>query len=69
MAKKRTASESIKPLRKAGRPKSKKPIKQIIAIRVDPGLLAALKSLALKLKKPYQSLIHEILEKAVEKAT
>lgn len=47
-----------------GRPKSGKPIKRIIAIRIAPALLARLRKMASKQNKPYQTLIHEILEKA-----
>jgi predicted DNA binding CopG/RHH family protein len=41
--------------------------KQLIAIRIAPRLLAQLRRLAAKQSKPYQTLIHELLERAVEK--
>ena len=41
--------------------------KQLIAIRIDPRLLAQLRRLAAKQSKPYQTLIHELLEKAAKK--
>jgi len=53
--------------RRVGRPK-KGNAKQLIAIRIDPGLLTQLRRLAENQDKPYQTLIHEILEKATKKA-
>jgi uncharacterized protein (DUF4415 family) len=53
--------------RRVGRPKSGK-AKQLIAIRISPGLLAQLRRLAEKQDKPYQTLIHELLEKAARKS-
>jgi predicted DNA binding CopG/RHH family protein len=38
--------------------------KQLIAIRIDPRLLASLRRMATRMGKPYQTLIHELLEKA-----
>ncbi len=61
-------SDEIKHGRRVGRPKSGKQIKQIIAIRIDPSLLATLRKMAAKSDKPYQTLIHELLEKAMKKA-
>jgi len=42
--------------------------KQLIAIRLSPKLLSQLRKMATKQGKPYQSLIHELLEKAAAKA-
>jgi predicted DNA binding CopG/RHH family protein len=42
--------------------------KQLIAIRIDPKLLATLRKIAARESKPYQTLIHELLEKAAKKA-
>jgi predicted DNA binding CopG/RHH family protein len=53
--------------RPVGRPKSGS-AKQLIAIRISPGLLARLRRLAAKKSKPYQTLIHELLEKAANRA-
>ena len=53
--------------RKVGRPKSDNP-KQLIAVRLSPSLLQNLKRLARKTKKPYQRIMHEMLEKAVKEA-
>jgi len=52
--------------RRVGRPKSGK-AKQLIAIRIAPRLLAQLRRLAAKQSKPYQTLIHELLERATTK--
>lgn len=53
--------------RRVGRPKSDNP-KQLIAIRLDPELLTAIKKLAAKNKRPYQTYLHELLEQAVKEA-
>jgi predicted DNA binding CopG/RHH family protein len=49
--------------RRVGRPKTGN-AKQLIAIRIAPPLLARLRRLAAKQSKPYQTLIHELLERA-----
>lgn len=49
--------------RRVGRPRTGR-AKQLIAIRISPGLLAQLRRLAAEQDKPYQTLIHELLEKA-----
>lgn len=49
-----------------GRPKTGQ-AKQLIAIRIAPRLLAQLRRLAAKQDKPYQTLIHELLERAANK--
>jgi uncharacterized protein (DUF4415 family) len=59
--------EELKRARRVGRPKSGT-TKQLIAIRLDPKLLASLRRMAAKSGKPYQSLIHELLEKATRRA-
>jgi len=41
--------------------------KQLIAIHIAPRLLAQLRRLAAKESKPYQTIIHELLERAAEK--
>ncbi len=53
----------LKRARRVGRPRGET-AKQLIAIRIDPGLLASLRRMATRLGKPYQTLIHELLEKA-----
>jgi predicted DNA binding CopG/RHH family protein len=52
--------------RRVGRPKTGN-AKQLIAIRIAPRLLAQLRRLAAKQSKPYQTLIHEMLERATTK--
>ena len=61
-----TASELTR-ARRVGRPRQET-TKQLIAIRIDPGLLASLRRMATRLGKPYQTLIHELLEKAARNA-
>lgn len=56
-------NEQLKRMRRVGRP-STGMAKQLIAIRLSPRLLATLRKLAAKQGKPYQTLIHELLEKA-----
>jgi predicted DNA binding CopG/RHH family protein len=53
--------------RRVGRPKSGN-AKQLIAIRIAPKLLGRLRRLAAKCEKPYQTLIHELLEQAARKS-
>ncbi len=57
----------LKRAKRVGRPKSANP-KQLIAIRVSPNLLYALRLMAKKRRRPYQTLMHELLERAVKEA-
>lgn len=57
----------LKRARRVGRPRSGK-AKQLIAIRISPRLLARLRRLAARQSKPYQTLIHELLEEAANRA-
>jgi len=59
-----TTDEELKHARRVGRPKSES-TKQLIAIRIDPKVLKSLQAKAKKLGKPYQTYIHEELEKLV----
>src|SRR5271169_2468754 len=52
--------------RRVGRPVTGN-AKQLIAIRIAPRLLAQLRRLAAKQSKPYQTLIHDLLERATSK--
>lgn len=61
-----STDEELMRARRVGRPK-KGHAKLLIAIRIDSKLLAHLKSLAAKQDKPYQTLIHELLEKSAKK--
>jgi uncharacterized protein (DUF4415 family) len=56
----------LRSARRVGRPKTGN-AKQLIAIRIAPRLLAHLRRLAAKQSKPYQTLIHELLERAAAK--
>ena len=55
------------PVRRVGRPTTGR-AKQLIAIRIDPRLLAELRRLAARQRKPYQILVHELLVAAVRRA-
>ena len=59
--------EELQRARRVGRPRTGH-AKQLIAIRIAPRLLAQLRRLAAKQDKPYQTLIHELLEKATRKS-
>ncbi len=63
-----STDEELRRARRVGRPKTGRPPRQLIAIRIDPLLLKQLRTLAAKQDKPYQTLIHELLERAVKKA-
>lgn len=58
----------LKAARRVGRPSTGN-AKQLIAIRIDQKLLAKLKKMAADQDKPYQSLIHELLENITKKAS
>ena len=61
------SDEQLKRMRRIGRP-ARGMAKQLIAIRLSPRLLATLRQMAAKRGKPYQTLIHELLEKAASHA-
>jgi uncharacterized protein (DUF4415 family) len=63
-----STDEELRRARRVGRPKTGRPPRQLIAIRIDPFLLKRLRMLAAKQDKPYQTLIHELLERAVKRA-
>jgi predicted DNA binding CopG/RHH family protein len=58
-----TTTEELKRAHRVGRPVTGK-AKRLIAIRISPRLLAELRRLAAKEDRPYQTLIHELLERA-----
>ena len=62
-----STGEELRRAHRVGRPKSGE-AKQLIAIRIHPRVLAQLRRLAAKQSKPYQTLIHEILQSAVKDA-
>ena len=55
--------EELRKARRVGRPRNSD-AKLLIAIRIRPSLLAKIRRAAKHEGKPYQTLIHEILEKA-----
>ena len=61
-----SSDEELRRARRVGRPASGN-AKQLIAIRIAPRLLHQLRRMAAKQSKPYQTLIHELLEKAARK--
>jgi predicted DNA binding CopG/RHH family protein len=60
--------EGLRRMRRVGRP-STGMAKQLIAIRLSQRLLEQLRKMAAKHRKPYQTLIHELLEKAASRAS
>lgn len=62
-----STDEELRHARGVGRPASGA-AKQLIAIRISPTLLDQLRKMAAKRRKPYQTLIHELLEKAASHA-
>ena len=52
--------------RRVGRPRTGK-AKQLIALRISPQLLAQIRRMAAKQDKPYQTLIHDLLEQAANR--
>ena len=61
-----TTAAELKGAHRVGRPVTGK-AKRLIAIRISPRLLAELRRLAAKENKPYQTLIHELLERAAKR--
>lgn len=60
------SAKQLRSARRVGRPSTGK-AKQLIAIRIAPELLAQLKRMADDEGRPYQSLMHELLERAVKR--
>ena len=58
-----SADAELSSARRVGRPRTGN-AKQLIALRISPQLLAQLRRMAEKQDKPYQTLIHDLLEKA-----
>ncbi len=58
--------EELKSARRVGRPYTGN-AKQLIALRLSPKLLNKLRKMAEKAGKPYQTYIHEMLEKITSK--
>ena len=60
-----STDEELRRAKRVGRPKLET-TKQLIAIRLDPKLINRLKKLAKTQDVPYQTLIHQLLEEAVD---
>jgi hypothetical protein len=61
--------EQLSLMRPVGRPPVGNAVKKSIAIRINPNLLADLRLLAERKHIPYQTLIHDILERSVARAS
>lgn len=61
-----STTTELRRARRVGRPATGN-AKQLIAIRIAPKLLRQLRRMAAKQSKPYQTLIHELLEKSARK--
>ena len=61
-----STDQELRRAQRVGRPRTGN-AKQLIAIRIHPRLLARIRRLAAKQSKPYQTLIHELLERAAKK--
>jgi predicted DNA binding CopG/RHH family protein len=62
-----STDEQLRRMHRVGRPASGM-AKQLIAIRISPKLLSQLRKMAAEQRKPYQTLIHELLERAASHA-
>lgn len=58
--------DELKRAKRIGRPATGQ-AKQMIAFRIAPSLLAKIRKLAAKRETPYQTLLHELLEDAMDK--
>lgn len=61
-----STDEELKRARRVGRPATGH-AKQLIALRISPEVLAKLRKMATKAGLPYQTYIHEMLEKITKK--
>ena len=61
-----STTAELRRARRVGRPATGN-AKQLIAILIAPKLLRQLRRMAAKQSKPYQTLIHELLEKSARK--
>lgn len=61
-----SSDEELRRARRVGRPTTGR-AKQLIAIRMGPRLPAELRQLAARQRKPYQTLVHELLEAAIKR--
>ncbi|MEC4890768.1 MAG: hypothetical protein RI101_11985 [Nitrospira sp.] len=63
-----STEEEFRRSRQVGRP-SGKMAQQLIALRLSPWLVNQLRKMAARQRKPYQTLIHEILERSVSRVS
>lgn len=61
-----STDQELRKAKRVGRPRSSD-AKLLIAIRIRPSLLAKIRRAAKQEGKPYQTLIHEILERSAAK--
>lgn len=62
-----STDEELRRAKRVGRPSTGK-AKQLIALRISPEVLSKIRKMAEKAGKPYQTYIHEILEKLIKNA-
>ena len=62
------SDEQLASMRRVGRPPLGRSARTAISVRVDPEVLSRLKVTAAKLGIPYQSLINDILARAMRRA-
>ena len=62
-----STDEELRSARRVGRPSTGN-AKQLIALRLSPELLKKLRKMAEKAGKPYQTYIHDMLEKLTSKS-
>ena len=60
------SDEELRHARRVGRPATGQ-AKHLIAIRIAPRLLEELRQMAARQHKPYQTLVHELLDAAVKR--
>ena len=63
-----STNQELKAARRVGRPSTGN-AKQLIALRLSPELLKKIRKMAERAGKPYQTYIHEMLEKITSKAS
>ena len=62
------SDKQLQRMRRVGRPTIGRAARKAVSLRVDPDVLARLKVTATKRGVPYQSLINDILARAVRRA-
>lgn len=59
----------LRRMRRGGRPPIGRAPRQAVSLRLDPDVLVKLKKMATRKGEPYQSLINDILARAVRRAS